>query len=105
MVDGLEVYQCHKTVRAGKIKMIVVFSDLNGTVVLDNKNEVKVDRKWLERHRPMVDGYLVQYKDGYLSYSPGPVFEEGYSKINKDQEPTTTVPLGPTTAPLVMGKA
>ena len=39
-------------------------------------------REWLDKHNPGVGGYLVFYKDGYVSYSPAKAFEEGYTLVS-----------------------
>jgi len=41
----------------------------------------KVDSDYMLKHKPEVGGYYVVYKDGYKSYSPAKVFEEGYTLI------------------------
>jgi hypothetical protein len=36
---------------------------------------------YLLKHEPQPGGYWVRYKDGYLSYCPGPQFEDGNERI------------------------
>lgn len=77
----LDIYNCHKTVRAGKISRIVE-KDLNQTDLFFEELEnfhITVSTEWVEKHQPEVGGYYVQYKDGYASYSPAEAFEEGYT--------------------------
>jgi hypothetical protein len=40
-----------------------------------------VGAQFLEKHKPEVGGYFVQYADGYKSFSPAAAFEEGYTLI------------------------
>lgn len=39
---------------------------------------------------PSEDGYLVQYADGYKSWSPKDVFERCYREITKEEKDTAT---------------
>lgn len=40
-----------------------------------------VDAYFYAKHRPEPGSYYVVYRDGYASVSPGPVFEDGYTRI------------------------
>lgn len=40
-----------------------------------------VDAEYVAEHEPHAGGYYVVYKDGYKSFSPATVFEEGYTRI------------------------
>ena len=89
----LPKYQSHKQVRALKIKHIVFDSELaessnretDGSAIISPEEEdypaFRVDRKYVQKHKPQVGGYYVLYKDGYESFSPAKAFEEGYTKI------------------------
>lgn len=95
MTDEMEMpkYKCHKEVWALKIGKIVKDSDLaketnretDGTIVVtpeeDGYAPFKLSHEFVRKHNPKVGGYFVQYKDGYMSFSPADAFEEGYSKI------------------------
>lgn len=87
-------YKCHKEVWAFKIKQIVptVMIDEDGAketgkIMIFPEEEgyqpFEVSKDFIEKHKPQVGGYYVQYKDGYESYSPADAFEEGYSKIEE----------------------
>lgn len=41
----------------------------------------EVDSAYVRKHAPYPGGYYVQYADGYKSFSPADVFEEGYTRI------------------------
>lgn len=77
-------YRCHKYVGALMIKAIIPnprghelhFDDL--TFV-----PMQVDDAWFAKHNPKAGGYLVQYDNGYLSYSPAEAFEQGYTAFPK----------------------
>lgn len=80
-------YQCHKRVQAAKI------TEIYGRVELDNPGatvtnlgfkdgtRAAVTEEWLRKHQPEIGGYLVQYEDGYQSFSPAAAFEAGYSAM------------------------
>ena len=80
----LPMYKCHKVVSAAKIEGM---NDevINGTLLyfegFDNGCGFYVPDDWVEKHDPQIDGYLVIYEGGYMSYSPEKAFEEGYSEI------------------------
>jgi hypothetical protein len=84
---NLPQYKCHKVVGAVKITSItrspnrgpdgsalfMVFSESEG------HTPVVVGQEYIDKHSPFFGGYLVEYADGYLSFSPAEAFEEGYS--------------------------
>ena len=73
-------YKCIKEVHALKIHEITVLE--NGDAVIMPADEgyasFQVDKKYVDKHKPVVGGYYVVYKDGYKSWSPKEAFEEGY---------------------------
>jgi hypothetical protein len=72
----LQKYKCHKEVEAAEILRISLGGELGF------KDGFKLmSREWLDKHNPAVGGYYVVYTDGYESYSPKKVFEEGYTKV------------------------
>lgn len=85
MIQNMGKFISHKEVHAGKITAVNT-SDSGGYKVeyLDANHRpawTVVPWKWWDKHRPEPGGYLVQYRDGYLSYSPAQAFEEGYTRI------------------------
>ena len=95
-------YKCHKEVCALKIKSI----DRNAVGLFDGSAVItpeevgyepfKVDREYLNKHKPYVGGYFVMYEGGYESFSPAEAFESGYEEIESPQkikEPTLDTPL------------
>jgi hypothetical protein len=76
-------YQCHKKVWALKIKKVhrdemgvgLVFEDPKFAVRAFTNDQLK-GKPW-----PQDGMYLVQYEDGYISFSPADVFEDGYKRI------------------------
>jgi hypothetical protein len=78
-------YRCHKEVWALKIKAIekrdygreaTITPEEPGYAPFD------VDAAYLAKHDPQVGGYFVVYPpDGYRSFSPAKVFEDGYTRI------------------------
>lgn len=75
-------YRCHKEVHALQIALIEKLPDGGAQITpLDNGyGPLKVDEDYMNRHKPRAGGYYVVYADGYLSFSPGKVFEEGYTR-------------------------
>lgn len=99
---SLPRYKCHKEVWALKIAKLE--PDLNQKPTIeqldkilneetDNKKYVLMtpenkmflpiwlDIDYINKHKPKVGGYYVVYKDGYKSFSPADVFEEGYTRV------------------------
>lgn len=80
---GLPQYRCHKVVGAAKIASIEYRP--GGDVYdlkLDGSDYVHtVDKGWLKGKKVSVGGYLVQYDDGYFSFSPSEQFERGYTRL------------------------
>jgi hypothetical protein len=82
-------YKCHKAVWALKIAQIEHQHDpgaeTDGSAILIPYDEsyapFRVDQEYMLKHKPEVGGYYVVYKDGYKSFSPADVFEDGYILI------------------------
>lgn len=86
---GMRRYKCHKVVHAGQIQgMIEPPPSLPGEpafwAVKVNYEEIMVPAAVFARATPEIDDYLVQYEDGYLSWSPKGVFEDGYTLLDRD---------------------
>lgn len=84
-------WKCHKEVEAAKIVAImnpVLVADDGSTtpmltcLILDNDASRPMSDEWIEKHKPQVGGYYVQYDDGYESFSPAEAFENGYTVIS-----------------------
>ena len=81
------VYQCHKKVRALKIKGITP-GEVDTLITGEGDHEfVVVQGDWMAKHKPEVGGYFVLYEDGYKSFSPAAAFESGYTLVT-GEEPT-----------------
>jgi len=89
------LYACHKRVRALKIASIVgpAANDADGTHIVRFEPltagaappvPCAIPAKWIEEKHPEVGGYLVEYEDGYRSFSPAKAFEEGYSLVGAE---------------------
>lgn len=78
-------YQCHKKVRALKIKSVQYehFDDGRAYLVFEDESypPIEVSSSWTRIHEPEDGGYYVQYDNGHTSYSPAKAFEEGYTLI------------------------
>ena len=108
-VNELPLYKCHKIVRGAKITGV----EPGGLAVIVDLGKVRasiaVPEGWVAKHNPLQgEGYLVAYKDGYLSWSPVEPFEDGYHRIPElgsssggtaDEAPATNM-VGATGGPL-----
>lgn len=72
----MKTYKSHKTVKAAKIVNIA-----DTVLHLEGGGWFKVGSLFILKHKPHVGGYLVEYADGYRSFSPAKAFEEGYSEV------------------------
>ena len=80
-------YESHKRVWALKIEK--VHADEHGqgvALVFENKSfglRAFTADQLKNRPEPKAGMYMVQYEDGYISFSPGKAFEEGYTLVDK----------------------
>ena len=75
-------YKCHKEVWALEIEKVEIKKDGSGVITPQDKNYApfKVSKEYMDKHKPKVGGYYVQYVDGYESFSPKGAFLSGYTK-------------------------
>lgn len=84
-IELLPQYRCHKIVRAAKIvHMRRNDGDDSATLWLDGQFVLTVDHHFMAKHNPSPGGYIVIYDDNYMSWSPGPQFEAGYTLIEEE---------------------
>jgi hypothetical protein len=92
VISELPRYKCHKKVWALKIKAIEYDRDMDraenrdtdGSALItpeDGYMRFRVNRDYVDKHKPEVGGYYVVYEDGYKSFSPEQAFVAGYSLI------------------------
>ena len=83
-------YKCFKEVWALKIKEIKRDGEgenreTDGSASITPEEEgyapFIVNHDYMFKHKPVVGGYYVVYKDGYKSFSPADAFEDGYTKL------------------------
>lgn len=87
-MSELPLYQCHKRVRATKVKSFTRQPDSCGgmhdpyivTLELDGHPSVQVMEDQLRGLS--VGGYYIVYEDGYESFSPARAFEDGYTLVS-----------------------
>lgn len=82
-MNELPLYQCHKRVRACKIKAVT--RTATGWIIEPEEGflePIPVSVDYVTKHQPAPGGYFVTYEDGYRSYSPGTAFEAGYTPID-----------------------
>lgn len=82
---NLPLYQSHKKVRAAKILAITKFK-INTLFALSTPDGMEeaityLNEDLVKKPTPEIGWYLVQYEDGYFSFSPAAAFEEGYSLV------------------------
>ncbi len=73
-------YKCHKIVKAfkvGKIEGCTIFP------IDESLPPYQATPEFIGRHGLNMEGYVVFYEDGYVSFSPAESFESGYSEIVK----------------------
>jgi len=90
----IPLYECHKFVRALKIKSVERDIDLaskenretdgSGIIIPENEDFLpfKVSYDYMKKRAPQAGGYYVVYKDGYESFSPAEAFEDGYTSAD-----------------------
>jgi hypothetical protein len=77
-------YVCHKKVWALKIKSV---DWVTGSGVMLEFDEPRFAKRFFAdgdlkgRPTPEVGYYMIQYADGYISFSPAKQFEEGYTPV------------------------
>ncbi len=85
-------YECHKKVHALQIARVRTDEDGNRFLVPRDESyaEIPIRNTWYSKHAwslgdggpiDLCDGYYVVYADGYTSWSPRKVFEEGYTRL------------------------
>ena len=79
-------YICHKEVWALKIHQISVLDNGDAVIMPDENGyaSFQVSKEYVNKHKPVVGGYYIVYKDGYKSFSPAEPFESGY-KIKENE--------------------
>lgn len=97
--DQMPLYQCHKQVRALKIKEIIKkpvslgehYNGFTYDLVFEDQDfpPYTITAQFMKRSHCKVGGYFIQYEDGYLSYSPAEAFEDGYTRLSSREKPLT----------------
>ncbi len=82
-------YRSHKVVSAIEILMVRPHEKGGAVITATDLNimPIAVDQDFVEKHNPRIGGYIVQYEDGYMSWSPtmthacivSKAFEKGYT--------------------------
>lgn len=70
-------YQSHKNVLAAKI--VGMSDDKSHICTDDGTNWTNI--AGANKPDPEIGWYVLLYRDGYVSFSPAPQFEAGYSKV------------------------
>ncbi len=84
-VAEMPKYQCHKQVHALKIDSLKPQTPDDGTLLLTPEDAgfapFILSADFVSKHAPQTGGYYVVYDDGYKSFSPAKVFEDGYTLV------------------------
>jgi hypothetical protein len=95
----MKKYISHKEVMAGKIVDWSVHRDGRlASVVLDDGSEKEITDEIRPRFKLLThpsSGYYIQYADGYISWSPTQVFEEGYHPAEEGATPAPPAKSAP----------
>lgn len=83
MIKLLPRWKSHKIVEAFEIEEI---RGVTQARLLGSGYSVFVSDEYIAKHHPAIGGYYVRYEDGYESWSPKEAFENGYSRIEEDEE-------------------
>lgn len=86
---NLPEYQSHKIVQAAEIKGIEFRDQNKSAIIATDHGIIETQPNFRERFKGNESdlGYYVLYADGYESWSPKVVFEQGYTKITtRDEE-------------------
>lgn len=83
-------YVSHKKVWALKIDGTLCEADGSVRIGFADGYEDRVfsATEMMNKPEPKPGMYMVQYEDGYISFSPGKAFEEGYTLIEPKRRPT-----------------
>ena len=86
---NLPQYRCYKVVGAVEIMRLEELNMDGGMTLHPVNTDTKpfyITQEFIDRHKPQVGGYFVEYEDGYQSFSPANVFESGYDPISDDED-------------------
>lgn len=96
-MSELAQWRSHKIVRAGKLMAQQVEHDESegsSTLTVEDVNgapcKVLVPANFFARGAPSPGDYIVIYDDGYVSWSPAKVFDEGYTRYYGATQPAST---------------
>lgn len=80
---SLILHKSHKEVMAAKITSIVNDEDGKRQMIFGESDggRMELTDEFFNNHKPERGGYIVAYKDGYISYSPSKAFEEGSERM------------------------
>ena len=85
----MKTYKCHKTVQAARILEVygntLVFGE-GEEFLLTDVLKTKFSKMAKEAGLEIDQGYVVQYEDGYVSWSPVDTFEKGYTEVKELSE-------------------
>ena len=85
---NLPLYRCFKVVGAVKIKTLNDINLDDGQMLVPEETGVEpfyISKAYIDKHKPQVGGYFVEYKDGYQSFSPAEAFDGGYEPFNLNE--------------------
>lgn len=92
VLPKLPQYRCHKIVEAAKVLAVRTFAkERRAELTIAPGLIVPISWEWAEKNLPQntgsmpffhgAEGYIVKYRDDYVSWSPKKEFEAGYALI------------------------
>ena len=85
----MKTYKCHKTVQAARIVDVygtTLVLEAGEEFLLTESQKTKFSAMAKEAGFNIEDGYVVQYENNYVSWSPDDIFEKGYTEVKKLSE-------------------
>jgi hypothetical protein len=84
MTSALPKWKCHKIVEADKI-LSITYDQEGLRWHLECGRIVEISPQIISRGQPKTGDYYVVYADNYVSWSPQQAFEDGYTRIKKEE--------------------
>lgn len=88
----MKTYKCHKTVQAARIVDVygtTLVLEAGEEFLLTESQKTKFSAMAKEAGFNIEDGYVVQYENNYVSWSPDDVFESGYTELREVSQEET----------------
>lgn len=91
IIGKMDSYRTVKEVEAAKITKIDGLL-IHCTSKAGGRIGVSATRGWMAKHNPQPGGYIVRYRDDYVSYTPPEPFEECATLLSEEEEVIEQLP-------------